>query len=79
MFSHLSIYQYDRWQWGGQCRVPTNDIILHGGWEDGNEGLENLVEQRMVRDYEVEIDVYWGEDAKFELEVAELVGGNVVE
>lgn len=57
----------------------ANDIIVGGGRDGGDKGLGDLTEESGVGDDEAEVNVYWGGDARLELEGAELDGRNFME
>lgn len=64
----------------GGVRNAADEVIGGGGGrDDSGERLRNLAEERRIRDDEAEVDVDGGKDAGFELELAELDGGDVVE
>lgn len=52
---------------------------MGGGRDGGDKGLGDLTEESGVGDDEAEVNVYWGGDARLELEGAELDGRNFME
>lgn len=57
----------------------ADDVVAGGGGDGGGDCLGDLTEQGRVGDNEAEVDVDWGGDTGFELEIAEFHGGDVVE
>lgn len=57
----------------------ADDVVGGGGRDGGGDCAGDLGEQGGVGDDEAEVDVDWGGDAGFELEIAEFDGGDVVE